>query len=130
MNYAIKVDRLKKSYGKVQALRGVSFNVKKGEFFGFLGPNGAGKSTTINILIGLLAKDSGEIEILGKELSEAKQEMNLANAYSNLSGILSVEENLKVFAKLYKVKNAKKKIKQFDTKIIAKQWKEYYEGMV
>lgn len=110
MQYALKVDRLKKKYGKVEALKGVSFEIKKGEIFGFLGPNGAGKSTTINILAGLLDKDSGNVKILGKEISDAKGDMNIANAYSHLSGILTVNQNLKVFGKLYSVENIQKKI--------------------
>lgn len=110
MQYAIKVSGLKKSYGKVRALKGVSFKIKKGEIFGFLGPNGAGKSTTINILAGLLNKDSGSIKIFGKDIESVKQYMNIANAYSNLTGILTVNQNLKVFGRLYNVKEIQKRI--------------------
>jgi ABC-2 type transport system ATP-binding protein len=56
---------LKKSYGSLQAVKGISFEVRSGEIFSMLGPNGAGKTTTIEILEGLRAKDSGEVSVLG-----------------------------------------------------------------
>ena len=62
--YAIEIDGLTKSYdGNVHALDGVDIKIKKGEFFGLLGPNGAGKTTTINILTGLVFKDSGSAKV-------------------------------------------------------------------
>ena len=61
----IEVSDLKKYYGKVKAVDGISFAVKEGEVFGLLGPNGAGKTTTIEILEGLRRKDSGEVKVLG-----------------------------------------------------------------
>ena len=60
MPNAIHVSGLTKSYGKVEALRGVSFEVAEGEVFGLLGPNGAGKTTTVEILEGYRARDGGE----------------------------------------------------------------------
>ncbi len=62
---AIEVFDLKKSYGSLQAVKGISFEVKNGEIFSMLGPNGAGKTTTIEILEGLRTKDSGEVKVLG-----------------------------------------------------------------
>ena len=60
----IEVKKLTKEYpGGTKAVRGVTFSVKEGEFFGFLGPNGAGKSTTMNMLVNLVKKTSGEIRI-------------------------------------------------------------------
>ena len=56
---AISVRELRKSFGDVQAVKGISFDVPEGSFFAFLGPNGAGKSTTISIICSLLGKDSG-----------------------------------------------------------------------
>ena len=110
MQPVIEVKNLKKSYGKTEALRGISFDVKQGEIFGLLGPNGAGKTTAIDILAGLLTKDSGEVRILGKVPEEIRQEMNIVSSYSWLSGIMSVYENLKVYGILYGVEDLDNKI--------------------
>ena len=64
---AIQIKDLKKSYQDVLALKGVNVDIPKGEFFGLLGPNGAGKTTTINILTGLVFKDSGNCLVFGKD---------------------------------------------------------------
>jgi ABC-2 type transport system ATP-binding protein len=64
---AIAVDGLRKSYGAVEAVRGVSFNVEVGEVFGLLGPNGAGKTTTIEILEGYRKRDAGNVTVLGMD---------------------------------------------------------------
>ncbi len=120
-NAVLRVKNLKKTYpGKRgeyhQALRGVSFDIEKGEIFGLLGPNGAGKSTTINILIGLLSADSGAIEIFGKDFSEhhllIRNQMNIATAYAQLPIRLSVAENLRVFSYFYKVHEREKRINE------------------
>ncbi len=65
-NKMVVVKDLVKYYGDFQALKGVSFEVRKGEVFGLLGPNGAGKTTTIKILVGLLEPDGGTVSVLGK----------------------------------------------------------------
>ncbi len=64
---AIVVDGLRKSYGAVEAVRGVSFHVETGEVFGLLGPNGAGKTTTIEILEGYRKRDAGNVTVLGMD---------------------------------------------------------------
>lgn len=127
----IEVQNLVKTFrekGKIIiAVDGISFSVKKGEIFGLLGPNGAGKSTTINILTGLLEKDSGTIKILGYEPEKnweyVKNNTNVATAYSWLSDVLSIKQNLRVYAKLYGVKNYEQKINEllelFELKSIA-----------
>ena len=69
--YAIEIDGLTKSYDEnVHALDGVDIKIKEGEFFGLLGPNGAGKTTTINILTGLVFRDSGSAKVFGKDTVE------------------------------------------------------------
>ncbi len=113
---AIEVSGLVKTFrhGKVKAVDGVSFTVKKGEIFGLLGVNGAGKTTTINILTGILKKDKGEIRILGmdprKDWEEVKPKMNVSTAYYPLSDVLTIRQNLRVYAGIYHVKEPKKKI--------------------
>jgi ABC-2 type transport system ATP-binding protein len=110
----IVVKGLKKSFGKVKAVDNVSLEIKKGEFFGLLGPNGAGKTTLINILTGLLTKDSGTIQILGKDpekdWEEVKNKVNVSTAYFPLMESLTIRQNLNVFAKVYNLKNPKEKI--------------------
>ena len=61
----LEVNDLRKSLGKREIIKGVSFNIKSGEIFGFLGPNGAGKTTTIRMLVGLIKPTSGEIKFVG-----------------------------------------------------------------
>ncbi len=81
MDSVIIIKNLVKNYGKLQALKGINLDIKKGEFFGLLGPNGAGKTTTINILTSLVNKTSGDIEIYGhdhiKEYREARKYIGL-----------------------------------------------------
>ena len=62
---AIIIHKLRKSYGKVRALRGLDLEVKQGEIFGFLGPNGAGKTTTIRCLLDLIRPDDGDLRVCG-----------------------------------------------------------------
>jgi ABC-2 type transport system ATP-binding protein len=116
----IEVSHLTKSFKQkstiVCAVNDISFNVKKGEILGFLGPNGAGKSTTINMLTGLVTQDSGSIKILGKDPQKSweyvKNNTNVAAAYEKLTDVLTVKQNLKVYAGIYGVKNPEKKISQ------------------
>jgi ABC-2 type transport system ATP-binding protein len=62
---AIEIDGLRKSYGRFEAVRGLSLDVRRGEIFAFLGPNGAGKTTTVEILEGFRKRDAGEVRVLG-----------------------------------------------------------------
>lgn len=71
----IEVINLRKRYGLIEALKGISFSVGKGEIVGFLGPNGAGKSTTIRILSGIIPADSGEAKVCGVDLAEEEGEV-------------------------------------------------------
>lgn len=71
----VDVINLRKRYGLVQALKGISFSIGKGEIVGFLGPNGAGKSTTLRILSGIIPADSGEAKVCGVDLAEEEGEV-------------------------------------------------------
>ena len=71
----IEVSGLKKNYGRLEALKSISFKVEKGSVFGFIGRNGAGKTTTMNILTGLIRFDDGKIFIKGKDFLKNKQEL-------------------------------------------------------
>lgn len=80
----IEVKDFKKHYGKVEAVDGITFNVEKGEIFGFLGPNGAGKTTTIRTMMDFMRPTSGSISILGKD--SAKDAVELKERIGYLSG--------------------------------------------
>ncbi len=95
-----------KKYEKTLALNKASFQVKKGEIFGYIGPNGAGKTTTIRILLGLLKPNDGEVKVLGYDISELDKikgrigfMLEERGLYENLTGY----ENLEFYSILYKV---------------------------
>jgi ABC-2 type transport system ATP-binding protein len=102
---AIEVDDLVKSYGDVDAVRGVSFTVPPGEVFGFLGPNGAGKSTTINMLCTLAEPTSGTARVSGfdvvTERDAVRRHIGLVFQDPTLDGHLTAEQNLRLHADLY-----------------------------
>ena len=110
----LEIRDLCKHYGAVEALKSLSFDVERGEFFGLLGPNGAGKSTTINILLGLILPDSGAIRVFDQDFAtqqvEIRRRMNVAAAFTSLSGVLTVRENLRVYGHIYGVRNLNAKI--------------------
>lgn len=103
--YVIQVDSLSKSYGNVNAVVNLSFNVKKGEIFGFLGPNGAGKTTTLNILEGLRKADNGRVNILGMDANanarSIKRRIGVQLQSTSLLPDLTVFEQVQLFARLY-----------------------------
>jgi ABC-2 type transport system ATP-binding protein len=89
---AVEIKGLTKSYGAVQALRGVDLSVSRGEIFGFLGPNGAGKTTTIRCLLDLIRPQSGTMRILG--IDPAKDPVQVRSHIGYLPGELNLESNL------------------------------------
>ena len=105
----IKVKNLYHSYSNDEnyAVHDVSFEIEKGEIFGFLGPSGAGKSTTQNILVGLLELQKGEVEVAGYDIKHIKNKMfnkigmsfEQSNVYNKMSGL----ENLEFYRKLFDV---------------------------
>lgn len=110
----LEVVNLSKKFGDFVAVDGISFSVAEGEILGFLGPNGAGKSTTINCLLGVVERDSGEVRMFGKDLQKHRVEImknvNYCSAEYVLPWNLTLYENLLVYAHLYEVKNAKKRV--------------------
>ena len=113
MKNIIEIEGLSKSYGDVKAVDGISFCVREGELFAFLGVNGAGKSTTINIICGMLSKDSGSVTIDGCELEsgadEIKRGLGVVFQSSVLDGALSVYDNLLSRAALYGITGSEAK---------------------
>ncbi len=105
MEEVIKIDNLHKSFKTVKAVNGISFVVKKGEFFAFLGENGAGKSTTISIMCSQLDFDSGNVEICGENVAlnskEIASKIGVVFQNSALDKSISVYDNLRYRAGLY-----------------------------
>jgi ABC-2 type transport system ATP-binding protein len=103
---AIKVSDLRKSYGDIRAVDGVSFEVKEGKIFGLLGPNGAGKTTTIEIMEGYRKPDGGSVSVLGfdpiKDGYEIKEQIGIMLQFTVLYPELRVGEVLKLFASYYR----------------------------
>jgi ABC-2 type transport system ATP-binding protein len=101
----IDVKGLVKNYGTFQAVKGVHFQVRKGEIFGLLGPNGAGKTTTLEMLVGLRKPDEGTA-IIGtynilREMSKVKELIGVQLQSTSLFELLTVEEILKMYASFY-----------------------------
>jgi ABC-2 type transport system ATP-binding protein len=98
MSQAIRVRDLRKEYGDVRALDGLSLDVERGEFFGLLGPNGAGKTTFINILVGLARKNGGSAEVFGADVQaeyrEARDRIGLAPQEFNVDRFFPIREVL------------------------------------
>jgi ABC-2 type transport system ATP-binding protein len=111
---AIVVTDLRKSYGKVEAVRGISFAVRAGTTTALLGGNGAGKTTTLSMLLGVLTPTGGQVEVLGEDMLRHRHRvlprMNFTSPYVDLPKRLTVAENLHVFADLYGVRQAKARI--------------------
>lgn len=112
----IEVKKLTKIYDKIIAVKDLNFVINKGKIIGLLGPNGCGKTTTIAMILGLLKPTSGEVLIKGKNIEKERinllEKMNFISPYVELPKKLTVEENLKVYAGLYGVKNVNEKISE------------------
>jgi ABC-2 type transport system ATP-binding protein len=101
----LEVLELRKRFGELEAVRGVSFRVAEGETYGLLGPNGAGKTTTISMICGLLEPDAGEVVVAGRPLTTRSVQAKAAIGYVPqelaIYPDLSARENLRFFARLY-----------------------------
>lgn len=113
-SYITEVGLFKKVKKEVEALKGISFSINKGEIFGLLGPNGAGKTTMIKILTTMLIPNSGKVSILGldpvTEHMKLRPHINfILGGERNLYWRLSAYDNLAYFADLYKVPRSEQK---------------------
>lgn len=103
--FAIHVRGLRKSYGDLEAVKGVDFEVRSGEVFGLLGPNGAGKTSTVEILEGLRPRTGGEVQVLSfdpdRQRKQLKDRIGICLQATNLPDKITVIEALKVFGALY-----------------------------
>jgi ABC-2 type transport system ATP-binding protein len=114
----IQVDDIYKSYGSVEAVRGLSFSVQQGEVFGLLGPNGAGKTSTVEILEGLRTPDRGSVRVCGldpeKSGDEYKQRIGAVLQSTSLPDKIRVAEAIELFARFYRRRaDTERLIKQF-----------------
>ena len=106
MSSAVSVEGLRKSYGHLEALRGVSFEIRVGEVFSLLGPNGAGKTTTVEILEGYRHRDGGSVSVLGEDPERAgtewRERIGVVLQSSAMYANLTVREILAAFAGYYR----------------------------
>ena len=132
-NFSESIKNFFKREKKV-VLDDISFSVKKGEIFGLLGPNGAGKTTLFKIITNLLRADKGEVYLFGEKIPEnykkVASKINTVFARANLWWELRGRENLKVYGKIYRVKNLEEKIDSlldfFDLKEKANRYTDLY----
>jgi ABC-2 type transport system ATP-binding protein len=113
MEPCVHVSDLRKSFGSVQAVDGVSFDIKCGKVFGFLGPNGAGKTTTIKVLTTLVRPTSGTVRIFGKEIvkhqKEIKKRIGVVLQEPSFEANLTVERALEMYGLMWGVPGEKRR---------------------
>lgn len=103
----LQIDNVVKNFGSIKALKGINLKIEKGEFFGLLGPNGAGKSTLMNIIVGYVKPDEGQVAI-GNELVvydnvDFRHKIGFVPQEISLYLELSAYQNLKIFGGLYNI---------------------------
>jgi len=115
-NTIIEVNNLVKQFKNSLAVNNLSFKINKGTIIGLLGPNGCGKTTTMGMMLGLIKPTSGAVLINGQNIENEKnrtnilEKMNLISPYIELPKKLTVEENLKVYGRMYGVNNLQDRI--------------------
>src|SRR3989339_384070 len=118
--YETKLKNWKFKKVKTEAVKNISFSLKKGEILGLLGPNGAGKTTTIQMLLGAMTPTSGQITYFGKpfdgEDPKILKRINFSSSYIELPWRMTVWENLNVYALMYEVPDRKARIRKLLTR--------------
>jgi lipooligosaccharide transport system ATP-binding protein len=106
----LRVDGLRKRYGGLEVVRGLSFAIRRGECFALLGPNGAGKTTTLRCCLGLIDPDGGEIEVVGEPVPKAAREarirVGVVPQMDNLDPDFTVRENLVIYGRYFRLSRA------------------------
>ena len=114
MSFPLHIIELSKNYKDKEAVKKITFKVKKNETIGILGPNGCGKTTTIGMILGLLKPSHGKVLINGIEIEKNRvrlmDKLNFISPYIELPKKLTVKQNLEVYGRLYDVKDLKRKI--------------------
>ena len=128
----IEINKLSKKFKNTLAVKSISFKISKGTIIGLLGPNGCGKSTTIGMMLGLIKPTSGSVLINGKNIEKNRtnllEKMNFISPYVELPKKLTVEENLKIYGRLYGVKSLKNKISELMEKLNLTEFKSRKSG--
>ena len=121
MNTVLEIIGLSKVYKNNDAVKNISFKVKKNEIIGILGPNGCGKTTTIGMILGLLKPTNGKVLINKIEIESNRvdvlKNLNFISPYVELPKKLTVKQNLEVYGRLYDVNNLKSKIEYLSKKL-------------
>ena len=121
MQTPLEVIELSKIFDQKKVVKNISFKVHKNEIIGILGPNGCGKTTTIGMILGLLKPSNGKVLINGLEIEKKRVELldklNFISPYIELPKKLTVKQNLKVYGKLYDIKNLNDKIDYLSEKL-------------
>jgi lipooligosaccharide transport system ATP-binding protein len=106
----LRVQNLRKRYGELEVVAGISLAIRRGECFGLLGPNGAGKTTTLRLCLGLIGPDAGEIELMGEPVPPrarvARRAVGVVPQMDNLDPDFTVEENLLVYGRYFGLPDA------------------------
>jgi len=141
VRYAVELYNVKKKFGKIAALKGITLKVHEGEVFGLIGPNGAGKTTTLRIIATLVKHDEGYVNVLGYELPKDKEKVRKFISYlpeeASLYHRLTGWENLLYFAMIYaENKDQAHKLAELGAKIaglssdaLKRRASEYSKGM-
>ena len=128
----IEINNLNKKFGNILAVKNINFKINKGTIIGLLGPNGCGKSTTIGMMLGLIKPTSGTVIIKNQNIENNRtgllEKMNFISPYIELPKKLTVEENLKVYGRLYGVKNLESKISEIMEKLNLTEFKKRKTG--
>lgn len=122
MSYILKIEKLKKSFGKKEAVRGISFSLRNGEVVGLLGPNGAGKTTTFYMITGIIKPDSGRIFLDDRDISlipiyeRAKLGLGYLPQEPSIFRKLTVRDNIKAVLEI-KYENDKEALSKIDEEV-------------
>ena len=131
---SIEIKNLNKKYNNVEAVRNINFKINKGSIVGLLGPNGCGKTTTIGMILGLIKPTSGSVFVNEKNIekennrTEILEKVNFISPYVELPKKLTIEENLKVYGKMYGVNNLQKKISDLMDELNLREFKKRKTG--